>query len=96
MKTAAIALLLVTFSTTATADLVNFGSGANQFTMAFVPIGNPGNAADTTGKPNPVGAVAYNYNMGKYEVSRDMVTKASAAGNLESYLVTCEHAARII
>ena len=33
----------------------SFGSGANTFTMDFVTIGNPGNAADTTGNPNPGG-----------------------------------------
>ena len=59
-----------------------FGSGANQFSIDFVTIGNPGNAADTTGSPNPAGSVAYTYNIGKYEVSRDMITKANAAGNL--------------
>ena len=69
---------------TAHADIIeSFGSGANQFNMVFVPIGNPGNAADTTGSPNPAGSVAYNYNMGKYEVSRDMIIKANAEGNLE-------------
>jgi formylglycine-generating enzyme required for sulfatase activity len=50
--------------------------------MDFVTIGNPNNAADTTGSPNPVGSVAYTYNIGKYEVSRDMVLKASTAGGL--------------
>jgi len=56
-----------------------FGSGANQFTIDFVEIGNPGNAADTLG----VGSVAYNYNLGKYEVNRDMVFKANTSGSLE-------------
>lgn len=59
-----------------------FGTGANAFSMDFVTIGNPGNAADTTGNPNPVGSVAYTYSIGKYEVSRDMVLKASTAGGL--------------
>ena len=59
-----------------------FGSGANQFTIDFVTIGNPGNAADTTGSPNPAGSVAYTYNIGKYEVSRDMIDKAIGAGAL--------------
>ena len=62
--------------------LQTFGSGANQFTMEFVTIGNPGNAADTTGSPNPAGAVSYTYNIGKYEVSRDMINKANTAGSL--------------
>ena len=76
--------LLILSSQIASAQLVteNFGSGANAFSMDFVTIGNPGNAADTTGAPNPVGAVAYTYQIGKYEVSRDMITKASAAGGL--------------
>jgi len=60
----------------------SFGSGANQFTMDFVTIGNPGNAADTTGSPNPVGSVAYTYNLGKYEVSRGMINNANTLGNL--------------
>ena len=68
----------------ASAQLVteSFGTGVNAFTMDFVTIGNPNNAADTTGAPNPVGSVAYTYNLGKYEVSRDMITKANVAGSL--------------
>jgi formylglycine-generating enzyme required for sulfatase activity len=68
----------------ASAQLVTetFGTGVNAFTMDFVTIGNPGNAADTTGNPNPVGSVAYTYNLGKYEVSRDMINKANTAGSL--------------
>ena len=51
--------------------------------MDFVTIGNPNNPADTrTGNPNPAGSVAYTYNLGKYEVSRDMITKANSAGSL--------------
>ena len=60
----------------------NFGSGANSFSIDFVEIGNPGNVADTSGWPNPVGSVAYNYNIGKYEISRDMIEKANYAGSL--------------
>ena len=50
--------------------------------MEFVTIGNPNNVADTTGDPNPAGSVGYIYNIGKYEVSRDMITKANSVGNL--------------
>jgi len=60
-----------------------FGSGANAFSIEFVTIGNPGNEADTTGSPNPAGRVDYIYNLGKYEVSRDMITKANSIGSLE-------------
>jgi hypothetical protein len=66
----------------ATSLLETFGSGANAFTMDFVTIGNPNNGADTTGSPNPAGSVAYTYNLGKYEVSRDMINKANTAGSL--------------
>lgn len=65
-----------------TITTTTFGSGANAFSIDFVTIGNPGNAADTTGAPNPAGSVGYIYNIGKYEVSRDMITKANAAGSL--------------
>ncbi len=68
----------------ASAQLVteSFGTGDNAFTMDFVRIGNPGNAADTTGSPNPAGSVAYSYNLGMYEVSRAQVDKANSAGSL--------------
>ena len=62
--------------------LQTFGSGANAFNIDFVTIGNPGNAADTTGAPNPAGSVGYVYNLSKNEVSRDMITKANTAAGL--------------
>ena len=78
-----ISLLTLCYQTaSATSLLETFGSGANAFTIEFVTIGNPGNAADTTGIPNPVGSVAYTYNIGKFEVSRDMVNKANSEGGL--------------
>ena len=57
-----------------------FGSGANQFTIDFVTIGNPGNPPDDD--PNPAGAVDYTYRMGKYEVSEQMIDNANALGGL--------------
>lgn len=86
MKSTRFAVALLTLSCSiwcvqrAVAD--SFGAGPNAFTIDFVPVGNPGNAADTTGDPNPAGAVGYSYRMGRYEVSRDMVNKANAAGGL--------------
>ena len=56
----------------------NFGSGANAFSIDFVEIGNPSNTADDTG----FGSVAYSYNLGKYEISRDQIEKANASGGL--------------
>ena len=65
------------------AGTITFGSGANQFNMEFVPIGNPGNAADITGSPNPAGAVGYEYGIGKFEVSEDMINKFNASQSLQ-------------
>lgn len=73
---------LLCLATSANAAIVTFGSGEIRFDMEFAWIGNPGNAPDTTGVPNPAGSVAYTYWMGKHEVSRDMIAKANAAGNL--------------
>ena len=70
-------------SASAESLLQTFGSGTNQFSIEFVTIGQPNNTADTSGSPNPAGSVAYIYNLGKHEVSRDMITKANAAGSLE-------------
>ena len=53
--------------------LVTFGSGANQFSLEFVPIGNAGNSAD-----GPRGAVNYEYGMMKYEVTRAAIEKYNA------------------
>lgn len=80
MKYIIIVLILV-LSPVVHAQIItqNFGAG---FSIDFVRIGNAGNAADTSGNPNPAGAVSYAYNIGKYEISRDMVDKANAAAGL--------------
>jgi formylglycine-generating enzyme len=83
LSTLTLLALAVTCVPTAQAAFVeSFGTGTNSFGMTFVPIGNAGNAADTAGSPNPAGSVGYEYNMGKYTVSRQMIDKANAAGNL--------------
>ena len=74
------AVVLVSLSTICSAQTITetFGSGVNAFTMDFVTIGNPGNVADDTG----FGSVPYNYNLGKYEISREQIEKANSAGGL--------------
>ena len=42
-------------------QLFTFGSGDNQFTMEFVPIGDPGNPADASRSPADIGSVPYNF-----------------------------------
>ena len=66
----------------ADAGVITFGSGDNQFEMTFVEIGSPGNADDLTGNPNRAGKVEYTYQMGKYEVSEDMITKFNDSQSL--------------
>jgi formylglycine-generating enzyme required for sulfatase activity len=58
------------------AESVTFGTSGNEFTIDFVNIGNAGNAADTT----TYGAVPYEYRMGKYEISQNAITNATASG----------------
>lgn len=53
-----------------------FGTTGNEFTLDFVNIGNTGNAADTTG----YGAVPYEYRIGKYEISQNDISRATASG----------------
>jgi hypothetical protein len=55
-----------------------FGTGANQFTIDFTTIGNPGNAADTTG----YGSVGYTYRIGTYSISQNQIDAATASGLL--------------
>lgn len=59
-----------------------FGIGASSFEIEFVTIGAPGNPVDTTGQPRPAGAVPYEYRIGKYEISEQMIDKANALGAL--------------
>ena len=66
----------LTLATQPSAQADTFGSGTNIFTIDFVSIGNAGNAADTTG----YGAVPYEYRMGTYEISQDIIDKATASG----------------
>jgi formylglycine-generating enzyme len=68
------------FSARAWSD--TFGSGASTFNIDFVTIGNPGNAADTTGNPNPAGSVTNTFRMGQFEISEQMIDKANALGGL--------------
>jgi len=80
--TTALAFLSLAFSCATIACADTFGSGANTFDIEFVSIGNHGNAADTTGIPNPAGSVADPYRIGKFEISEQMIAKANALGGL--------------
>ena len=45
-----------------------------QVTLDWVTVGDPGNAADTTGDPNPAGAVADAFQIMKYEFTNQQYT----------------------
>jgi formylglycine-generating enzyme required for sulfatase activity len=66
----------VTLNLQPSAQADTFGTTGNEFTIDFVNIGNTGNAVDTTG----YGAVPYEYRAGKYEITQDAITKATASG----------------
>ena len=53
-----------------------FGAGANQFSLDFTTIGNPGNAADSTG----YGKVDYTYRIGTHAISQNQIAAATASG----------------
>ncbi|MGI9456991.1 MAG: SUMF1/EgtB/PvdO family nonheme iron enzyme, partial [Aeoliella sp.] len=72
-------ILLVLLPDQCLAD--RFGSGENAFEIPFVTIGDAGNAPDTTGDPNPAGAVPYEYRIGKYEIPEEAIRKANALSN---------------
>ena len=66
----------------ATAAIITFGSGANEFDIEFVDIGNVGNLDDNTGIPSGVGKVDYGYRIAKHETSWDMVNKFNGSQDL--------------
>ena len=73
---AAVACAVFTLMPHLSAQADTFGTSGNEFTVDFVNIGNPGNAADTT----TYGAVPYEYRASIHEITQDAITKATASG----------------
>jgi len=85
ITSAIVVLALIANISYAQGLIQTFGNGANQFEIEFVEIGNPGNTSYEQRSgwfPQYVGQVNEVYNMGKYEISRDMIEKANASGGL--------------
>jgi formylglycine-generating enzyme len=65
------------------------GSIANAEPLQWVTVGDPGNAADTSGNPNPAGAVATSYQIMKYEFTNqqytDFLTSVAATDTYSLY-----------
>lgn len=78
MKIFILSAFFLCFSVRGQTITQTFGSGDQAFSIEFVTIGNPGNTSAAGG----FGSVPYTYNLGKYEVSRDMITKANLIGGL--------------
>ena len=56
-----------------------FGVGNNSFSIEFVDVKNSYSLPDTIGNPERfIGYLNYGYRIGKYEISRDQISKASA------------------
>ena len=86
MMAGAVALAAMMASITQ-ADVFNMPD--EQTSLQFVPVGDPGNAADTaahSGNSAGQGAVAYAYNIGKYEVTAGQYTAfLNAVGGVDTY-----------
>ena len=66
------------------AMLLAAGAAQAAITIDTVPVGNPGNAADTHGAG--YGAVSYTYDIGKYEVTAGQYTAfLNAVGGVDTY-----------
>ena len=97
----------VAFQAPSQAGTVTFGTGRNQFSIEFVKIGSPGNSPDNMGSPLGCGSVGYEYEIGKYEISEDMIAKFNASQSLQiemgnrgpnkpATMVTWNNAARFV
>ena len=56
------------------AVLGSLAVSAHAVTIPWVTVGDPGNTADTTGDPNPAGAVATSFQIMKYEFTNQQYT----------------------
>ena len=86
-------LILLSSITSAQVITETFGTGSNSFSIDFVTVGNPGNAAATgfagngpgplyATTPYTAGSVNYVYHLGKFEISVEMIEKANIEGGL--------------
>ena len=64
----------VVFSVGVAALLGSLAVPARAVTLDMVTVGDPGNTADTTGSPNPAGAVATSFQIMKYEWTNSQYT----------------------
>ena len=85
LKTIEITLAVACICACENSSADTFGTDPNtMFKIEFVPIGNPGNPADDDERAAPMyaGSVTYNYRIGRFEISEDMIDKANKTGGL--------------
>lgn len=75
------AFVSLTLLSVSVANADTFGV-LSPFDIQFVTIGNPSNADDTTGNPNPAGKVDYSYRIGQFEISEAMINSANSNAGL--------------
>jgi len=54
--------------------LTSLALPAHAVTIDWVPVGDPGNTADTTGQPNPAGTVVDAFRIMKFEFTNQQYT----------------------
>ena len=93
--------VIVLATSAAQADVFNMGGTRNAdgtwtglASLETVPVGDPGNAADTaahSGNSAGQGAVAYSYNIGKYEVTAGQYTRVPQRRGRNRHLRAVQH-----
>jgi formylglycine-generating enzyme required for sulfatase activity len=84
LSPAILAVAAACYAVVAQADVFNMGPGITS--LETVQVGNPGNAADIRYETPGYGAVGYNYNIGKYEVTAAQYTEFfNAVGGVDTY-----------
>ena len=77
---------------TACVSVVGLVTAASGMTMDTVPVGNPGNPPDTRYATPGYGSVAYNYRIGKYEVTAGQYCEfLNAVAKVDSYGLYSRH-----
>ena len=79
----------VVFCVGVAALLTSLAVSAHAVTLDMVPVGDPGNTADTTGAPNPAGAVADAFQIMKFEFTnqqyKDFLNSVAATDTYALY-----------
>ena len=101
MRTLTVLILVAALANSSSADVFNMGLGLTS--LETVPVGNPGNTGELSGEgaggfgPDRIcGAVTYEYNIGKYEVTAGQYTEfLNAVAATDTYGLYAAHMWRV-